>query len=302
MSRDYYRYFVYGLVVHSTFEMPELMPASSDTPDVIVRAGHIDRHLNMEAYGGSIRLGPELQMLDWAAIGKFDIHGTSEIVVDLNPGVPESLMRVPLLGSVMALLLQLKGSLVLHASAVRLGSTGVGFLGDKMAGKSTTAGAFVSRGYKLLTDDVLPISLDGIAKIAPGFPQMKFTDESSSAISISGSEVMPPIPYPGVEKRQHNVKESFYDEATDVGKLYYLQRGTDPAVEALTVTEQFQILMRFSYSHRFGKASFNTPNGTEIVRQCAKLAEANRVARLVVPDQLARLFEVVPLVETDVNG
>ncbi|MDV6331089.1 hypothetical protein [Asticcacaulis sp. 201] len=302
MTSQMHYYSVYGLTVASEFEMPELRVSNDNNVDVTIRRGDIDRPLPTNETGTRIELGPDLQIIDWTTIGKFNIVGTSEIVVDIKEGVSEALMRVPLLGSVMALLLQLRGQLVLHGSAVRMGEGSVGFLGDKMAGKSTTAGAFVSSGHKLLTDDVLPIITTGVPLVVPGFAQMKFTAESAAQMKISGAEVLEELIHPQFQKRQHSVQDHFSQELTKLGQLYILQRAKEPAIEEINATLQFQILVRFSFMHRFGKDSLRTLKGAEFTRQCAALADLHKVSVLRVPDDISRVFEVVPLVEKHLNG
>ena len=49
------------------------------------------------------------------------------------------------------------------------------FVGDSGAGKSTLASAFLNRGYQLLSDDVIPVSLsqNHIPMVTPSYPQQK---------------------------------------------------------------------------------------------------------------------------------
>lgn len=88
-----------------------------------------------------------------------------------------------LLGQVLAFVLHRLGCPSLHASAVVTPHGGVAFVGDSGHGKSTLAGAFLSAGYKLLTDDVLPIrSVGGAILAGPGVPFMKLWDKTAERI------------------------------------------------------------------------------------------------------------------------
>jgi hypothetical protein len=64
-----------------------------------------------------------------------------------------------LLGPVFGLLLRLRGVTCLHASAVAFGDWSVVFVGPEGAGKSTTAAAFAKRGYAVLSDDIVALSI-----------------------------------------------------------------------------------------------------------------------------------------------
>jgi hypothetical protein len=107
-------------------------------------------------------------------IGTFLVRDGREILVDPDPDAGDALLQLALLGPVLAALLQQRGDLVLHASAVEIDGAAVGFLGGRGAGKSTMAAALLRRGYPLLTDDILAVSLeDGSPRVLPGFPQLK---------------------------------------------------------------------------------------------------------------------------------
>jgi hypothetical protein len=69
-----------------------------------------------------------------------------------------------LIGQVLPLLAVLRGYETLHASAVVLDGVAFGLLGDPGAGKSTLAASLALRGQRLLSDDVLAVSLgsDGL--------------------------------------------------------------------------------------------------------------------------------------------
>lgn len=300
MTTEIYCHRAYGLTIHSEIELPELLSGEAGgKPDLVIRRARIDRPVSEDPE--DFVFSPDRQRLDWRAVGRFDIIGDNEIVVDGNPDVPEAILRLPLLGTVMALLLYLRGGFVLHASAVLVGDRGVGFLGDKRAGKSTTAGAMVAHGHRLITDDVLDFAFDDGVHLLPGFPQMKLTAESSSAVNMQKARRLPILDFPGFDKHRHQVTEHFFDDRVPPGRLYVLDRGPDPRVDRLTQTEAFQALMRFSYMIRFGKAVLNISTAPRMMQQCSQLAAMGLVRRLVVPDSLDRLPEAVALIEHDLG-
>ena len=62
-----------------------------------------------------------------------------------------------LLGPVMGFVLRLHGVVCLHASAVALGDRAFAIAGLPGAGKSTTAAAFASAGFPVLSDDIVAL-------------------------------------------------------------------------------------------------------------------------------------------------
>ena len=75
-----------------------------------------------------------------------------------EPGIPEESVRHLLLDQVLPYLASSWGGQVFHASAVELGESAVGFLGETGRGKSTLAAAFARRGFRVLTDDSLHVA------------------------------------------------------------------------------------------------------------------------------------------------
>jgi hypothetical protein len=198
----------------------------------------------------------------------------------------------------MALLLHVRGLLVLHASAVSVGEGGVIFLGDKQAGKSTTAAAFVRAGHRLVADDVVAIDFadPGRPWIRPGFPQLKL----SAGMEIGGDAVtMPPV-VAGFDKRQHRLAE-FQHTPVPPAAIYVLERGARAEVSPLTPGDALAALIRFSYVARFGRAAFNPAGPAGHLQQCATLVGFSRVCRLEVPNDRDRLDEVVRVVEREVG-
>ncbi len=301
MTKYFYR--VYDLNIASDFEFPELPKAIGNNIDVVVKREKVILPENLHVPSGYFYFNKDFQYLDFTIVGKFLIKTPSEIILEPYDGINEELIRYPLFGTVLALVLQLRGALVLHASAVHIDGKSIGFMGDKMAGKSTTAGTFIVNNYPLVTDDVLAIFDFDKPKIIPGFPQMKFTEETSSVVNIEGSSVMPKIEFPGLDKRQHNVGENFLDKITDLGRVYVLERGTIEAkIVDFNVTESLQALIRFSYFHRFGKEGLNTGRGAEVFSQAAKLAQSGFVKKIIVPNDLNRIAEIIDLVKMDLRG
>lgn len=86
-------------------------------------------------------------------------HG-KRIVVCPQPGADEKKVRLFILGTCMAVIMMQRGILPLHGSAVVIDGWAYAFVGHSGAGKSTLSAALASRGYPLLTDDVVALTWD----------------------------------------------------------------------------------------------------------------------------------------------
>ena len=86
-------------------------------------------------------------------------HATVEVRRD-RAGLYAELLPVLMAGTVVALLHGLRGSTMLHASAVAIDNHALAFVGSSGQGKSTLAGLFCAAGAPLVTDDVLLVSAE----------------------------------------------------------------------------------------------------------------------------------------------
>lgn len=297
------RYRAFGLEIASEIVLAELEASASGAgdgdADVTIRL--LPARVPDLPAGQQVAFvhAAEEHTLTWLAVGRFRIIGTSEVEVEPAPGVEPGLMALPLLGPVMALLLHARGLLVLHASAVDLGAGAVVFLGDKTAGKSTTASAFVAAGHRLLTDDIVAIDLSGPQPLLwPGFPQLKL-DARVPAPKLERLGDVLPAPVEGFPKRQHRLSHGFSLAPVRPLRFYVLERGPEALVTALPPQEAFKILLRFSYTVRFRRGALGPDGEVRHFRQCAAMVASTAVKRLQVPNGVERLEEAVSIVAED---
>jgi hypothetical protein len=105
--------------------------------------------------------------------------------------VTDEVFLTYVLGQVLSHCLLMRGIEPLHATAIVVDGGAVAFLGDSGDGKSTLAASFLSRGYSLLTDDVLVLEFhDDRVLTHPSLPRIKLTPESADAI-FNGRRAIP---------------------------------------------------------------------------------------------------------------
>lgn len=91
--------------------------------------------------------------------------------------------------------IQLRGSVCLHASGVLVGGRVIGFVGISGSGKSTLAAAMVDRGFPLVSDDVLPLRLSPAGEVlaGPGLADIRLYPSTARALGLD-QNVQPPGP------------------------------------------------------------------------------------------------------------
>jgi hypothetical protein len=101
-----------------------------------------------------------------------------------DPATEPGFVGLVLAGVVTALLLALRGDVVLHASAVQTGGVAVALAGDSGAGKSTLATVLCAAGATLVTDDLLRVGPgpDDSVMCLGGAPQLRLRPHGAWAI------------------------------------------------------------------------------------------------------------------------
>ncbi len=291
-----YSYRAYGLGLHSAIPLPELVAAETDV-DVVIQLGKVATPPPESKTKGCYywRVGQDVYLF-WEELGTFRIREGREITISPAPEIKEQRLRPPILGVCMAVLLQQRGLLILHASAVALPHGAVAFLGDKGWGKSTTAAALQVRGYPLITDDVLALKLDGDNQpiALPTFPQLKLWPSAVEALG-GEPESLPRI-VPQLNKRVCRLTENFSSEPMPLKKIYLLGKGSSLVIETLPFGLVLGQLFRHSYSGRFGKQLLQHGEAFHF-RQCMKLAKQVPIYRLQRPSALSLLPDIVQCLE-----
>ncbi|WP_402467051.1 hypothetical protein [Isoptericola aurantiacus] len=180
---------IYGLVVASTFPLHQARPATGRTPDVLVSlGGRIGSTSDTPA--GTVLLDQATGDDHWYSLVRaedgslvFRIYGLCDVLIaqDLDRAefrmvddVDEGMASILAVGTLCALLLTLRGRLVLHASAVEVDGAAIAFIGHSGMGKSTMAALMCADGARLLSDDVVPVDpADDVVTVPPGATEIR---------------------------------------------------------------------------------------------------------------------------------
>jgi len=293
-----YSYSAYGLTIHSVLSLPELETTSAANANVTIRIEKIAWSAATDRWS-DFQLTPEEAFLYWQTVGKFWVRSGHEIIVDPLPDLDERIIRLPLLGAVMAVLLHQRGYLVLHASAISLADRAVAFVGEKGQGKSTMAATLHAQGYQFLADDIVAIDFDhsGHPIVLSGFPQFKLW--ADAVLAIGDNPEMLPRVHPQVDKRSHRINDRFAQTKSPLKQIYVLQHGTDIRIQRLNPQQTILHLIANSYMSRFGNQMLQGAEAANHLRQCIALAKQIPICALQRPRSLELLPRITQLIETD---
>jgi hypothetical protein len=296
----YYR--VFGLSVESALACPELLPAQpTAAPDITFRCKEPSAASESPA---GLRLPPGLApgfcRGYFDGVGQFEIREGREITIEPDPGVPEDSLRTVLLGACLSILMHQRRLLVLHCSAVRTERGAVVFAGKSGTGKSTLVSAFLERGYRILADDMLALTLNESGEVIalPGFPQVKLWADSAKALGRSTEGLRRVTPE--YEKFVAPEIERFDAAPGRLHAIYTLrvEEGASLALEPLGHTERFNALL----DHTWQKLTLAGLGVREWhFHTAARIASLTYAARLTRPTAPLEIKPAVDLIEADLQ-
>jgi hypothetical protein len=204
-------------------------------------------------------------------------------------------MEASFLATVVALLRERQGVLAIHASAVSCGKEAVAFMAASGTGKSTLAAAFLTRGWSLVTDDVLAVD--------PGYPEIKLGPAYGRKALGSSFDDEHTLIEDSSPKRRIIVGESgfgrFESAECTLRHVFVLSRSSLDENEAVSVVEVAGSdlvweLLRFSFTPRLAQA---TGLAEERLSRLVEMSHRIPITRLVIPSSIERVGGVVDAVE-----
>jgi hypothetical protein len=293
------QYWAYGLGIHSALLLPELVAVAKVHVDVVIRLGKVEHPRSDRCSAGSCFHPSDREaFFFWEGIGSFLVKDGVEITMEPSSGIDERLIRLPLLGTILAVLLHQRGLMVLHGSAVAIGGEVVAFVGPKGRGKSTTAAMLYGRGHRLMADDILAVSIcDGHEpEVIPGFPQFRLWPEAAACLLGKESEFLPHL-VSGYDKRSRRLGDDFSQTPVRLGGICALEEGPTMRLTPLAPQDALIQLIANTYVARFGRQLLTGDNARSHLRHCTNLAGQVPVYRLERPNSLAVLAATAQMVE-----
>jgi hypothetical protein len=182
-------YWISGLSVRSEVVLPSALISASEpqAPDIVIRSGVVPDRLERPLHkADAFEAQTGLFLLRIPGIARFLMRQGREIVFDVDAACEPGALALYLMGTCFAILLQQRGQLVLHASAVAVDGRAMLFCGRSGAGKSTMAALLCRRGYALLNDDVCSLTPSGgVYHIRPDGRMLKLWTESLDQLAWS---------------------------------------------------------------------------------------------------------------------
>ena len=291
MNRLLHDYTAYGLHVRSPIALPFAPRPGrpADTLDVTIRFGRAPAAaLPAPAYvrkkvGMQWEAAPGTFLMNVDGVARYLVTGGRSILVEPCGG-NDSDFANSLSGPVLAALLQQRGVILLHASAIETRAGAVVFAGPSGIGKSSLLAALVERGYAMMADDMTGIVLDAAGRpmALPAFPATRlgldvvhaigWRDRTRGRVHEAVKKYLAPV-------------ERFHATPLAVRGVCVIashdRNGIE--VEPLRTSAAFRQLFRLTYRRRFLEGLGQQPAHVRTLVAAAKQAPVVRVVRPAHP-------------------
>jgi len=278
-----YKYTSYSLNIHSVILLPGLPGIQTDA-DVFIRQNNIDNLPSHVATKGSwFHATLKETYLVWENVCTIFIRDGREIAVDPTKGVDDGLLRQAILGPAFGLLLQQRGFLPLHASAVSNKNYAVAIAGESGKGKSAFAKELHNLGLLFVSDDITAVDRkkDG-PTVYPGFPYFRLWPETIQHFG-DDFEALPRL-HSDSDKRIDPITRSYADSPKLLKTIFLLSDETNCDLEPLSPNESFLELLKLCYNLRLIRAAIGS---SEYMVQIAELARKVPCVRLKKQKELS---------------
>lgn len=251
-----YVYSAHGLRIKSYRSLPSIAPADGAGDfDVEVQSSPLKKPKKVDKKHRTISDKGKGITIYWKDRVTMKIENGKKILVDQLSGADDKLTGFLIIGTGLGVLLHQRQRTTLHASAVVLDGDAIAFAGKKGMGKSTTAAAFMRKGFHVISDDVLsPIIYGGTISVAPSERSFKLWPDAADTVLGSESENLSLL-HPKAKKKVYSIGSND-NEWHPLRRIYILEydekkRHECPCIETISGKEAYIEITKNSYALRF---------------------------------------------------
>jgi hypothetical protein len=291
---DANRFLAYGLSIQSPIPLPGLAEAPGPA-DIVVRTGAVRQISHAAAGEMAASVGGASSWVASAGVGACEIRDGREIIMERAAGGDDAEFRDFLMGPALAFALLQRGRVILHATAVEIAGRAVAFVAASGGGKSTTAAAFYAKGFTLITDDFLSVTLDGNEPVAHGGPaRLKLLPDAVEHFGDDPSTLE--VLSRRFPKRVRALERPRNPRAIPLARIYELSTGPRTSIEPLHGHRAVAALL----PHAGVLPRLQQPETRHYLELCVALANRVPVLRLSRQKSLDSLPAVLDAVRENI--
>ena len=240
-------------------------------------------------------------------------------VVCVKPyAIPISDAESFILGPILGCVLRLRDRICLHASVMEFESKAFAFVGNKGAGKSTTAAALINAGAKLISDDVAVLNANDPSDLTvqAGYPGVRLLPSSLSAFHLNQDNYKRVVS--GNNKRYVPLKDSaleaneesqpgeschwrFQSKPCSLAVIYALGGRQNELIYTQITTLNKQAALMALAPHGYGRRILNMNERANEFKYISQLSKRIPIKSIHCPNKLALLNQIAEEILTDVS-
>lgn len=299
-----YTYTTFGLIAESVLPLPELEKLIDIEKEADITIKKKDLSNVWSKINPLIRTSFVVEgnrvMFEVPGLAVFLIEDGKTITFSTYDRENDDKIRLYILGSCLGILLMQRKVLPLHGSAIAIDGKAYAFIGESGAGKSTLASSFINKGYKLLSDDVVAISLmEEMPWVIPSYPQQKLWEESLNAFGLNSTDYQPL--FNRTTKFSIPVQADFYNKPLPLGGIFELAGADIVSIDLQPIEKlhRFQVM----HLHTYRRSLIERMNMMDWhFKICARCMNAVPIYRLSRPTSTFTAHEIVTTVLSVIKG
>ncbi|MGU8138798.1 ATP-binding cassette domain-containing protein [Clostridium perfringens] len=249
MKKWFYK--VYGLIVESDIEIPELLSIdkNENKVDIKIKKDIIPKDVieKIPSYSW-FKYDVDSMVFTVKNIGSFYIYDGNNIIVQPSENADNQGIKTFILGTSFGMILLQRNKVAIHGGAILIGENAIILTGQSGAGKSTLTNAFRQYEYPFMADDVSStIELQDEIFIEPAYPQQKICKDAMKKMgyNISNFKLID-------EEREKYIiptHESFVKEKRKLQAIFEIEPydGEEVKIEEISGGEKMKTILRNIY-------------------------------------------------------
>ena len=256
VARGPYAYTLCGWHTRSDIPLTSVLTSTygDESVDVVIQIAPGYSPIRKDGRRLTFEHSLECSLIGIEDVADFEVRRGREINVWPATGAAQKDIEIFLFGPVWATLCHQQGLLPLHASAILANGHITAFAGHSGVGKSTIAALLGSFGYKLVADDILPISFDqnSVPGAWPYLRRLKLKDDSINQLALTSTELVSET----VDKEKYFVRPTYSadDRWSRLDRIYVLensQTDSGPPIKQITGADAVRSLIDHTYHFNF---------------------------------------------------
>ncbi|EIA18197.1 hypothetical protein [Clostridium perfringens] len=249
MKKWFYK--VYGLIVESDIEIPELLSIdkNENKVDIKIKKDIIPKDVieKIPSYSW-FKYDVDSMVFTVKNIGSFYIYDGNNIIVQPSENADNQGIKTFILGTSFGMILLQRNKVAIHGGAILIGENAIILTGQSGAGKSTLTNAFRQYKYPFMADDVSStIELQDVIFIEPAYPQQKICRDAMEKMGYRIDDFK--LIDEDREKYVIPTHESFVKEKRKLQAIFEIEpyNGEEVKIEEISGGEKMKTILRNIY-------------------------------------------------------